>query len=57
MKRITVKMELLAEYRGWAIERNPSGLIVAADGWNFPLIAPTIEAAKLAIDARIALAS
>ena len=49
-------MELLATYKGWTIERNPSGLIVASKlDAPFPFISPSIERAKETIDSRESL--
>lgn len=46
-------MQLLAEYKGWAIERNPAGLIIASSTDRaFPFIANSIEHAQACIDRR-----
>ena len=57
MKMYAPKMKLLTRYRGYDIELNPYGLIVASqpDCFSFPLIVASIEAAKVAIDSRLAL--
>jgi len=45
---------LLANYRGWTIECNPAGLIIAGrpDAGSFPFIAKDVEHAKRVIDDR-----
>lgn len=47
-------MELLEQYRGWTIERNPHGLIIAGrpDAGGFPFVAKDVGHAKQIIDAR-----
>lgn len=47
------EMIQLSEYKGWSIERNPHGLIVASKSdIAFPFIASSMEAAKQIIDRR-----
>jgi hypothetical protein len=55
MKRIhqRIPLTLLCEYRGWAIERNSHGTIIASKSdLSFPMIVTSVETAKIAIDAR-----
>lgn len=55
MAEKSTTMELLATHKGWVIERNPYGLIVASNtDLAFPFIAESVEHAKFAIDNRMA---
>lgn len=49
-------MQLLETYKGFDIELNPHGLIIASCGsLTFPMICNSIEHARQSVDARIAL--
>lgn len=46
-------MEVLDTYRGWVIERNPAGLIIASKTDRaFPLVVSCVESARVNIDKR-----